>query len=121
MHDEEPLAPVSHVLMDHPSVSFEPVGPSLDRQIGAVQAVNASAIFTKEGLYRHLCGYSFVLSEKRPSALQPVFDPLRVVDLLCVISEVFADCVDDPAPLNQNCRRAFAEATVCEELRRRLG
>jgi hypothetical protein len=107
--------------MNHSPMSFESVGLSLNRQIRAVKAVDTPLVSTEEYRYRRLCRYSLVLGEERPSALQPILNPFRITDLLGVISEVFADCVDDPAPLNQNCRRAFAEATVCEELRRRLG
>jgi hypothetical protein len=68
-----------------------------------------------------LSGNSLVLGEKRPAALQPVLDPFRVADLFRVVREVIADGVNDPASLDQESGRAFAEAPIGKELRRRLG
>lgn len=69
---------------------------------------------------RRLSADSFVLRQQRPATRQPVLDPIRVADLLGIVSEMLRDKVHHPAMLHEFGGCALAEAAVGEEFRLRL-
>ncbi len=105
MDHEEPDASIQNVLVDHPSVRLKTSGLSGGRQVGAVQAVDASAIAIQQFTHGRLCRDSLVLGQQRPPATQTVLRPDVISHVLCVVGEVVSNDVDEPSPLSQKLRR----------------
>jgi len=59
-----------------------------------------------------------VLAQRRPTPLKSVGQPDLVLDILCVVGEVFRRTVHMPAKLGKPFRHSTPEAAIQEELRR---
>jgi hypothetical protein len=69
MHDEKADPVVSHMLEDRPAVGVESIRSCLDRQVRAIQAVDASSVPAKHLCDNDLVGDPLILREKPPRTL----------------------------------------------------